>query len=99
MIRISKNAILFLNLTVLILIYINANTNKIQKLNNNNGKINSYNCTSLEKRFPKAIIIGPKKTGTGALLKFIGAHPQIAAKEEEVYFLDVYFNKGYEWYR
>ncbi|XP_003731368.2 heparan sulfate glucosamine 3-O-sulfotransferase 3B1 [Strongylocentrotus purpuratus] len=51
------------------------------------------------KKFPQAIIIGVKKGGTRALLKFISLHPDVAAAKQEMHFFDRYYDKGLEWYR
>ncbi|CAF0714458.1 unnamed protein product [Adineta steineri] len=52
-------------------------------------------------QFPKAIIIGVKKCGTRALLKFLSVHPAIAASSQEVHFFDTpkNFRLGSNWYR
>lgn len=42
--------------------------------------------TKLSKKLPQAIIIGAKKCGTRALLKFISAHPNVSAAGAEVHF-------------
>jgi chemotaxis response regulator CheB len=52
-----------------------------------------------KKRLPQALIIGAKKCGTRALLKFISAHPGVSAAGAEVHFFDRHFKKGYDWYR
>uniref|UniRef100_A0A1I7TCX3 Sulfotransfer_1 domain-containing protein n=1 Tax=Caenorhabditis tropicalis TaxID=1561998 RepID=A0A1I7TCX3_9PELO len=52
-----------------------------------------------KKRFPDAIIIGVKKSGTRALLEFLRINPLIKAPGPEVHFFDKNFNKGLEWYR
>jgi hypothetical protein len=96
--RLAKNKILILSCLTFIL-FIRIYNNVQSKNESIYENETSGNCSCLERRFPKAIIIGPKKTGTGALLKFIGAHPQVAARKQEMYFLDFQFNKGYEWYR
>lgn len=52
-------------------------------------------------QLPQAIIIGVKKCGTRALLKFLSAHPSIAASSREVHFFDSPHNfpLGLDWYR
>ncbi|CAL2049609.1 unnamed protein product [Caenorhabditis brenneri] len=52
-----------------------------------------------KKRFPDAIIVGVKKSGTRALLEFLRINPLIKAPGPEVHFFDKNFNKGLEWYR
>jgi hypothetical protein len=51
------------------------------------------------KKLPNAIIIGAKKCGTRALLKFIGAHEHVSAAGAEVHFFDRYYDRGLDWYR
>ncbi|UJR14912.1 hypothetical protein I4U23_001896 [Adineta vaga] len=50
---------------------------------------------------PQAIIIGVKKCGTRALLKFLSTHPAIAASSNEIHFFDSFtnFQQGLQWYR
>jgi len=50
---------------------------------------------------PQAIIIGVKKCGTRALLKFLSIHPAIAASSTEIHFFDSSknFPFGLDWYR
>lgn len=47
----------------------------------------------------KAIIIGAKKCGTRALLKFIGAHQNVSAANAETHFFDRFYHMGLDWYR
>ena len=53
------------------------------------------------KQLPQAIIIGVKKSGTRALLKFLSVHPAIAASPTEIHFFDSakHFPLGLDWYR
>ena len=53
------------------------------------------------KQLPQAIIIGVKKCGTRALLKFLSSHPSIAASSTEIHFFDSTknFPLGLNWYR
>lgn len=53
----------------------------------------------LAQRLPGAIIIGAKKCGTRALLKFIGAHPNVSTAGAEVHFFDRFYHMGLDWYR
>lgn len=50
---------------------------------------------------PQAIIIGVKKCGTRALLKFLSIHPSIAASSREIHYFDspINFPLGLNWYR
>ena len=52
-------------------------------------------------RLPQAIIIGVKKCGTRALLKFISTHSAVAASLTEIHFFDrtTNFQRGLDWYR
>lgn len=52
-----------------------------------------------QKRLPQAIIIGSRKAGTRALLKFLELNPAISAASNEVHFFDRNINRGYDWYR
>ena len=53
------------------------------------------------KNLSQAIIIGVKKCGTRALLKFLSIHPAIAVAPTELHFFDSYtnFQHGLQWYR
>lgn len=53
----------------------------------------------LSKKLPQAIIIGAKKCGTRALLKFIGAHPNVTTAGAEVHFFDRFYHMGLDWYK
>jgi hypothetical protein len=57
------------------------------------------NNTNYAKRLPQAIIIGAKKCGTRALLKFIGAHPNVSTAGAELHFFDRFYHMGLDWYR
>ncbi|CAF0775800.1 unnamed protein product [Didymodactylos carnosus] len=70
----------------------NLTLNNNNNNNNNTGEINQHH-------LPKAIIIGVKKCGTRALLKFISAHPDVAASLNEVHFFDQNYHNGLDWYR
>jgi hypothetical protein len=86
--------LLLSNIAVFIIIY-----NNIQTSSKNELVLKDGECKCMEKRYPKAILIGFKKCGTGALMKFIGAHPEIVTHKDELYFFYFNFHKGYEWYR
>lgn len=53
------------------------------------------------RRIPQAIIIGSRKSGTRALLKFLEVNPAIRAAHSEVHFFDrpQNYKLGYDWYR
>uniref|UniRef100_A0A3Q2PLP7 Sulfotransferase n=1 Tax=Fundulus heteroclitus TaxID=8078 RepID=A0A3Q2PLP7_FUNHE len=51
------------------------------------------------KKLPQAIIIGVRKGGTRALLKFLRVHPDVRAVGAEPHFFDRFYDKGLEWYR
>lgn len=52
-----------------------------------------------ERRLPDVLIIGAKKSGTRALLRFLGTHPGVRAAKKETHFLDRHWDKGVDWYR
>uniref|UniRef100_A0AC34QSY2 Sulfotransferase n=1 Tax=Panagrolaimus sp. JU765 TaxID=591449 RepID=A0AC34QSY2_9BILA len=52
-----------------------------------------------KKRYPNAIIIGVKKSGTRALLEFLKINPKVKAPGPEIHFFDKHYDLGYEWYR
>ncbi|XP_045183287.2 heparan sulfate glucosamine 3-O-sulfotransferase 1-like [Mercenaria mercenaria] len=56
---------------------------------------------SCEKRLPQAIVVGIQKCGTTALVKFLGAHPQIAAYayEAQYFYGQNYETHSLDWYR
>jgi hypothetical protein len=50
---------------------------------------------------PDFLIIGAQKAGTSSLAKYLSYHPYIIPanfKEVNFFYLDVNFNKGYDWY-
>lgn len=51
------------------------------------------------KRFPSAIVIGARKAGTRAVLRFIDLHPDVATSKREPHFFDREYHRGLEWYR
>ncbi len=61
--------------------------------------INNLSRGTAQQRLPDAIIIGAKKSGTRALLKFIGAHPNVSTAGAEVHFFDRFYHMGLDWYR
>ncbi|KAK9402105.1 heparan sulfate glucosamine 3-O-sulfotransferase 6 [Crotalus adamanteus] len=50
-------------------------------------------------KFPQAIIVGVKKGGTGALLKFLRVHSDVRAVRAEPHFFDHCYKKELLWYR
>ncbi|VEL39256.1 unnamed protein product [Protopolystoma xenopodis] len=44
-----------------------------------------------ERRLPDCLIIGVRKGGTRALLRFLAQHPKVRAAKHEVHFFDRYF--------
>jgi hypothetical protein len=82
---------------------------------NNNGYHDEYSCLSLTnqtrnlKRLPNAIIIGVKKSGTYALIRYLSINPQIKAalkinncELNEIHYFDNdinYLFKGKKWYK
>ena len=53
------------------------------------------------RRLPQCIIIGTMKSGTKALLEYMGLHPRVktAAKEQFFFSVDENYGKGFEYYR
>jgi hypothetical protein len=69
---------------------------------NSTSVVNSapiFNLPQLSQKLPQAIIIGAKKCGTRALLKFIGAHYDVVTADSELHFFDRYYHMGFDWYR
>lgn len=62
-------------------------------------ELNNINEDTIKKRFPNAIIIGVKKSGTRALLEFLKINPRIKAPGPEVHFFDKHYDLGYDWYK
>ncbi len=65
----------------------------------NNATTTTTTTTLKTKKLPQAIIIGAKKCGTRALLKFIGAHPNVTTAGAETHFFDRFYHMGLDWYR
>lgn len=59
------------------------------------------NKTGRIKRLPQSIIIGARKCGTRALLKFLGINNRIRVVDSEVHFFDKpeRYQRGLDWYR
>ncbi|WAR23760.1 HS3S1-like protein, partial [Mya arenaria] len=55
----------------------------------------------MKKRLPQCIIIGVRKAGTRALLKYLNIHPDVVAKGAEMHFFDddEFYTKSLEAYR
>ncbi|RUS88766.1 hypothetical protein EGW08_003483 [Elysia chlorotica] len=51
------------------------------------------------KRFPTAIVIGARKGGTRAVLRFVDLHPDVVTSKREPHFFDREYEQGLEWYR
>jgi hypothetical protein len=48
---------------------------------------------------PNLIIIGAMRSGTSALARYLGAHPEVfMARVKEVRFFDRYYDRGVDWY-
>ena len=54
---------------------------------------------NLRKRLPSVILIGAGKSGTSAVINFMGRHPSVVSKDGETNYFHLYYDKGYEWYR
>ena len=50
------------------------------------------------KKTPDVIIIGSKKSGTRALIKFLNLHPKVRISRPEIHFFDKHYEKGLSWY-
>lgn len=59
------------------------------------------NSKKREKRLPQAIIIGTRKSGTRALLKFLEVNPSIRSGSKEIHFFDreENYKRGLDWYK
>ena len=66
---------------------------------NNDNSSNYDKSSEWRQTLPDAIIIGAKKCGTRALLKFIGTHPNVSIAGAEVHFFDRFYHMGLDWYR
>ncbi|XP_012938840.1 heparan sulfate glucosamine 3-O-sulfotransferase 1 [Aplysia californica] len=53
----------------------------------------------MQRRLPVAIVIGARKAGTRALLRFIGLHPDVVTSKREPHYFDRYYEEGVDWYR
>lgn len=53
------------------------------------------------RKLPEAIVVGARKSGTRALLKFLEINPQVSSAHNEVHFFDKpqNYKLGLEWYR
>lgn len=54
-----------------------------------------------EKGLPSSIVLGPQRTGTTWLYKYIRQHPGLCTskKVKEIYYFDENYNKGIDWYK
>ena len=52
-----------------------------------------------QRRLPQCIIIGVRKAGTRALIKFLDLHPSIQTAAREIHFFDHSYELGLNWYR
>uniref|UniRef100_A0A0N5C9P8 Sulfotransfer_1 domain-containing protein n=1 Tax=Strongyloides papillosus TaxID=174720 RepID=A0A0N5C9P8_STREA len=80
-------------ITIVILILFNLNKLCFSRIYERNSS------EILERRYPQAIIIGVKKSGTRALLEFLKLNKKIKAPGPEVHYFDKNYNKGLDWYR
>ncbi|KAK6989797.1 heparan sulfate glucosamine 3-O-sulfotransferase 5 [Biomphalaria glabrata] len=53
----------------------------------------------LQKNLPSVIVIGARKAGTGALLRFINLHPWVVTSRSEPHYFDRSYWQGLDWYR
>ncbi|XP_059139896.1 heparan sulfate glucosamine 3-O-sulfotransferase 1-like [Physella acuta] len=49
--------------------------------------------------FPSALVIGARKAGTRALLRFINLHPDVVISAKELHYFDSFYEKSFDWYR
>ena len=50
-------------------------------------------------RLPNFLIVGAMRSGTTALARYLGAHPDVfVAPEKEIHFFDRYYDRGIGWY-
>lgn len=68
-------------------------------VDNGRGEVSSIR--GVGRRLPQAIIIGTRKSGTRALLRFLEINPAVRSPNKEVHFFDRNSNYelGIEWYR
>lgn len=52
-----------------------------------------------KQRLPQSIIIGVKKSGTGALRHFLDLHPDVVTTDREPNFFSFRYDKGFDWYK
>ena len=52
-----------------------------------------------QRRLPNVILVGVKKSGTRALIKYLDLHPDVVAAKPEVNYFRLYYGRGEEWYR
>ena len=66
--------------------------------NNPSTGLSKHDWKDRQRRFPDAIIIGAKKSGTSALLAMLRSHPLIDGPSFETYFFTWRYKHGYPWY-
>lgn len=96
-------------LLVVVIIVQNQRLDSIEELENEENftydltKTSNASQTSDRKtrRLPGALIIGSRKCGTRALLKFLQINPSVQAAKSEVHFFDrpTNYKQGLDWYR
>jgi hypothetical protein len=79
---------------------INFHQNNLVKENNIliNKTIKNAKNEKIQK-LPEVILIGASKSGTRALINYLGLHPSIAIAGQEINFFDENYHRGFEWYR
>src|SRR4051812_9293771 len=48
---------------------------------------------------PTFVVVGAMRSGTTALVRYLGAHPRVYVGRKEVHFFDRHFDKGIDWYK
>ena len=48
---------------------------------------------------PNFLVVGAMKSGTTSLITYLGSHPEIYARRDEVHYFDRHHALGPDWYR
>ena len=63
-------------------------------------RVNSLDISKVNFKMPDFLVIGPQKSGTTALYKYLTEHPHIyPASAKEIFFFDIKYDHGIDWYR
>ena len=69
------------------------------KIKKSTRYMNTHTKKEKIQKLPEVILIGTSKSGTRALINYLGLHPSIAMPGPEIHFFDENYHRGYEWYR